>query len=60
MLTKFEYVLMRGGKAIILIVGDKEEFENNLFNFQKTMKLDRTTHILVAGKKAAIYNISRQ
>ncbi len=59
MLTKFEFVLMKGGKAIILIVGDKEEFENNLFNFQKTLKLDRVSHILVSGKKAGIYNISR-
>ena len=60
MLKKFEFVLMKGGKAVILIVGDKEEFENNLFNFQKTLKLDRTSHILVSGKKAGIYTISRQ
>ena len=60
MLAKFEFVLMKGGKAIILIVGDKEEFENNLFNFQKTLKLDRASHILVSGKKAGIYTISRQ
>jgi len=59
MLNKFEFVLMKGGKAVILIVGDKEEFENNLFNFQKTMKLDRVSHILVSGKKAGIYTISR-
>jgi len=59
MLAKFEFVLMKGGKAIILIVGDKEEFENNLFNFQKTLKIDRTSHILVSGKKAGIYNISK-
>ncbi len=59
MLKKFEFVLMKGGKAVILIVGDKEEFENNLFNFQKTMKLDRVSHILVSGKKAGIYTISR-
>jgi 16S rRNA G966 N2-methylase RsmD len=59
MLKKFEFVLMKGGKAVILIVGDKEEFENNLFNFQKTLKLDRTSHILVSGKKAGIYTISR-
>jgi len=60
MLKKFEFVLMKGGKAIILIVGDKEEFENNLFNFRKTLKLDRTSHILVSGKKAGIYTISKQ
>lgn len=60
MLTKFEFVLMKGGKAVVLIVGDKEEFENNLFNFQKTLKLDRTAHILVSGKKAGIYTISKQ
>jgi tRNA G10 N-methylase Trm11 len=60
MLKKFEFVLMKGGKAVILIVGDKEEFENILFNFQKTLKLDRTSHILVSGKKAGIYTISRQ
>ncbi len=59
MLKKFEFVLMKGGKAVILIVGDKEEFKNNLFNFQKTMKLDRVSHILVSGKKAGIYTISR-
>lgn len=59
MLKKFEFVLMKGGKAIVLIVGDKEEFENNLFNFQKTMKLDRVSNILVSGKKAGIYTISR-
>ncbi len=59
MLAKFEFVLMKGGKAVILIVGDKEEFENVLFNFQKTMKLDRVSHILVSGKKAGIYTISR-
>ena len=59
MLEKFEFVLMKGGKAVILIVGDKEEFENNLFNFQKTLKLDRTSHILVSGKKGCIYTISR-
>ncbi len=59
MLKKFEFVLMKGGKAVVLIVGDKEEFENILFNFQKTMKLDRVSHILVSGKKAGIYTISR-
>ncbi len=59
MLAKFEFVLMKGGKAIILIVGDKQEFENNLWNFQKTLKLERVSHILVSGKKAGIYTLTR-
>lgn len=59
MLAKFEFVLMKGGKAIVLIVGDKQEFENNLFNFQKSLRLESVSHILVSGKKAGIYNLVR-
>ena len=60
MLKKFEFVLMKGGKAVILIVGDKDEFEHTLYNFQKTLKHERTAHVLVSGKKAGIYTLIKQ
>ena len=56
MLKEFNRVLRKEGMMVIL-TARKEEFENVLTNFKKTLKLINKFDILVSGKKAAIYQI---
>ncbi len=62
MLTEFERILAQDGRAVVL-TGAKGEFEAAVFSsacFTKSMKMKNfRTDILINGKKAAVYCISK-
>lgn len=56
MLAEFNRILKPNG-ILVLLIGQKELFENILNNFKDQFKLEEKYNILVSGKKTAIYKL---
>lgn len=58
MLDSFCRVLRKNG-IVVILVGDREYFETLLENFKDKFQLKQKLHILISGKKAGIYALSK-
>lgn len=56
MLDSFYRVLRKGGVAVLL-VGERDSFENLLSKYQTKYTLDKKIYTLVSGKKAGVYKL---
>ena len=56
MLDSFYRVLRKGGIAVLL-VGERDSFENLLSKYQTKYTLDKKIYTLVSGKKAGVYKL---
>ena len=56
MLDSFYRVLRKGGIAVLL-VGERDSFENLLSKYQAKYTLDKKIYTLVSGKKAGVYKL---
>ena len=57
-LDSFCRVLKTNG-LIIILTAQKEIVETQLANFENQLKLEKTYHTLVSGKKAGVYKIRK-
>ena len=58
MLDAFYRVLRKNG-VVVILVGDREYSETLLENFKDKFQLKQKLHILLSGKKAGIYKLSK-
>ncbi len=57
-LSEFSRVVKKGGR-VVMLVGDRENYEALIKEFSDQFRLEQKLYILVSGKKAGVYVMVR-